>query len=84
MVISTTYVNMNKAAAVTGGYEFPYNIYKSVKAASALFILNYGAIQAAPCIVTKRESGTYVITYSSTSFYTNATNATKLLTSDPD
>jgi len=84
MVISTTYVNMNKAKSVTGGYEFSYNIYKSVKAASALFILNYGTIQAASCIVTRRDSGTYVITYSSTSLYISSATPTKLLTSDPD
>ncbi len=84
MVISTTYVNMNKATSVSGGYEFQYNVFNSVRSASALFLLNYGTIQSAPCIVTKRDSGTYVLTYSSTSFYVSATNPTKLLTSDPD
>ena len=75
---------MSRVTSVTGGYDFGYNVYQAVKNATLVVILNNGNVQAAPCIITKRVSGTYVVTYSSTSFYVTAENPTVLATSDPD
>ena len=84
MIVATTYINMKSAVLSGGGYTFTYNVYKSIASATACFILNNGTIQSAPCIVTKRESGTYVLTYSSTSFYASAETPYALNTTDPD
>ena len=84
MIIATTYINMGFATETDDGYEFPYSVYNSVKSATALFLINFGTIQSVPCIVTKRESGTYVLTYSESALYTNLENDNMLLDSDPD
>lgn len=84
MVIATAYINLKLAVATSGKYTFSYDVHKSIASASSCFILNNGAVQSAPCIVTKRDSGTYVLTYSSTSFYSSASAPMELVTSDPD
>jgi len=84
MIVSTAYLDFSRAKTVTGGYDFGYNIYQAVKSATAVFILNNVSVQSTPCIVSRRASGTYVLTYSSTSFYITTAKATTLLSADPD
>lgn len=84
MIIATAYINLKSATVTSGTYTFPYNVHRSIATASSCFILNNGSVRSAPCIVTKRDSGTYVLTYSSTSFYCAVENPYVLTTSDPD
>lgn len=82
--VATCYVNFNEATVSENTYTFDHSVYNSVKDSTSCFILNNGMIISAPCIVTRRESGTYVLTYSSTSFYITALNPTVLTSVDPD
>ena len=82
--VATCYVNFNEATVSGNTYTFDYSVYNSVKAATSCFILNNGTVVSTPCIVTRRDSGTYVLTYSSTSFYVTASNPTALTSVDPD
>ena len=84
MVISTLYLDKAQSVASGANFKFSFSVYNGVKNATAVNLLNNGNVQSAPCIITKRPSGTYVLTYSNTSLYTNAANPNKLLTSDPD
>lgn len=84
MFINTCYINFGRAIADDGDYTFPYNVYNVVKNATALYIINYGALKSVPCIVTKRESGTMVLSYSSTSLYIDKAAPTVISSTDPD
>ena len=84
MVIATVYINMGKGTLEGTKYKFDYNVYRSVDSATACFIINHGTIRSTPCIVTKRASGTFVLTYSSTSLYISAANPMEISTSDVD
>lgn len=84
MVINTCYINFGRATADDGDYTFPYNVYNAVKNATALYIVNYGALKSIPCIITRRESGTMVISYSATSLYIDKAEPTVISSTDPD
>ena len=84
MIVSTLYLDKAQAVASGTNFKFKFNIFNGVKNATAVNLLNNGNIQSAPCIVTKRDSGTMVITYSSTSYYISPSQPNKLLASDPD
>lgn len=82
--VATCYINFNEATVSGNTYTFNYSVYNSVKGSTSCFILNNGTVVSAPCIVTRRESGTYVLTYSSTSFYITASKPTVIASVDPD
>ena len=84
MVISTLYLDKAQAVASGSDFKFSFNVYKAVKNAAAVYILNNALVRSAPCIVTGRTNGTQVLTYSSTSFYFSPENPYKMLSSDPD
>lgn len=84
MIVSTLYLDKAQSVASGADFKFKFNIFNGVKNATAVNLLNNGNVQSAPCIITKRDSGTMVITYSNTSYYISQANPNKLLTSDPD
>lgn len=84
MFINTCYINFGRAASSGDDYTFPYNVYNAIKSATALYIINYGSLNSVPCIVTRRESGTMVLSYSSTSLYIDKAEPTVISTTDPD
>lgn len=84
MIVSTLYLDKAQSVASGANFKFSFNIFNGVKNATAVNLLNNGNVQSAPCIITKRDSGTMVITYSNTSYYISPSQPNKLLTSDPD
>lgn len=77
-------IDIKEGENTTGQWKFKKNLYAAVSVCTACWITNLDRVQSAPCIVTKRASGTYVLTHSNTYLYVAAARPYELLQADPD